>query len=211
MTPVGQRAIPATSGYIPAQFFWTGFYLGAGVGGGWGTATLIDPIAAGTASPSLQGLLVTGIGGINFQISSAVIGVEGDFTGSWAKGSAADSAGNTLMNSVFWTATFTGRVGWAIDRLLIYGKGGVAFDYDHNTATMPGGSSDLATIGHVGWTVGGGVEYAVTEHWTGRIEYDYLTFANKSLFYQGNTLPQPVGGGVSLNLGEIKGIMAYKF
>jgi len=35
MTPVPQRA--ATSGYIPAQFFWTGFYIGAGIGGGWGT------------------------------------------------------------------------------------------------------------------------------------------------------------------------------
>ncbi len=211
LTPIGQRAIPATSGYIPAQFFWTGFYMGAGIGGGFGTATLVDPLATASASPSLQGFLVTGIAGINFQMSSVVLGVEGDFTGSWAKGSAPDTAGDTLMTSVFWTATATGRVGWAIDRLLIYGKGGAAFDYDRNTVTTTSGTSALATINHVGWTVGGGLEYAVTEHWTGRIEYDYLTFAAKGLFFQGNTTPPPAGGSVSVKLNELKGIMAYKF
>ena len=40
MTPV--RPIPATSGYIPAQFFWTGFYVGVGIGGGRGSATFAE-------------------------------------------------------------------------------------------------------------------------------------------------------------------------
>src|ERR1700688_5057141 len=76
MTPIAQR--PATSGYIPAQFFWTGFYIGAGIGGDWGTASFTDPLPGpfASASPSLKGFLVTGISGINFQISSVVVGVE---------------------------------------------------------------------------------------------------------------------------------------
>jgi outer membrane immunogenic protein len=223
MTPIGQPAIPAPAGYIPAQFLWTGFYMGAGIGGGFGTSTFFDPFpaAAGViASPSLRGFLVSGIAGINYQISSVVIGVEGDFTGSWAKGSVVDSAGNTLLTSVFWTSTFAGRLGLAFDRLLIYGRGGAAFDYDRDTATLPGTASAVGSLYRTaGWTVGGGVEYAVTEHWTGRIEYDYLRFPAKALGFQGNALP-PVGffgvpgtatGAVGLSIGEIKGIMAYKF
>jgi outer membrane immunogenic protein len=204
---------PVTSSYIPAQFFWTGFYIGAGVGGGWGTATFADPFSGASASPSLTGLLVTGISGINYQISSVVVGVEADFTGSWAKGTVTDVTPNNLQTSVFWTSSITGRMGMAFDRLLVYGKGGVAFDYDRDTVTIPNGTTAIGSLYHVGWTVGGGVEYAVTEHWTGRIEYDYLRFASKGLSFQGTATPgiTTVGGTVGLNIGEIKGIMAYKF
>jgi len=217
MTPISQRAIPATSGYIPAQFYWTGFYLGAGVGYGWGSSTFVDPLsvpAGATASPGLKGFLVSGVSGINYQISSFVVGVEGDFTGSWAKGSAIDSAGDSLQTQVFWTASITGRVGVAFDRLLIYGKGGVGFDYDRDIVAVPAGGSDIGTTYHIGWTAGGGVEYAVTEHWTGRIEYDYFAFSMRNVILQGNAIPivpGGVGGSVGVKLNELKLIMAYKF
>ncbi len=205
---------PATSSYIPAQFFWTGFYIGAGIGGGWGTATFADPFSGVTASPSLTGLLVSGISGINYQISSVVVGVEGDFTGTWVKGTAIDAAANNLQTSVFWTSSITGRVGMAFDRLLIYGKGGVGFDYDRDTVTIPNGTTTIGSVYRVGWTIGGGVEYAVTEHWTGRIEYDYFRFPAKSFTFAGTANPAiapNISGTVGLNIGEIKGIMAYKF
>jgi outer membrane immunogenic protein len=209
MTPVAPR--PATSSYIPAQFFWTGFYIGAGVGGGWGTATITDPFFAATASPSLTGFVVSGISGINYQISSVVVGAEADFTGTWVKGNVTDAAPNNLQTSVFWTSTITGRMGMAFDRLLVYGKGGAAFDYNRDTVTMPNATTAIGSLYHVGWTIGGGVEYAVTDHWTGRIEYDYLRFATKGLSYQGTTTPGTASGTEGLNIGEIKGIMAYKF
>jgi outer membrane immunogenic protein len=212
MTPVAPR--PATSGYIPAQFFWTGFYIGAGIGGGWGTSSFTDPLAAATASPSLTGFLVSGISGINYQISSVVVGVEGDFTGTWVKGTATDAAANNLQTSVFWTSSITGRMGMAFDRLLIYGKGGVGFDYDRDTVTIPNGATTIGSTYRVGWTIGGGVEYAVTDHWTGRIEYDYFRFPAKSFTFSGTANPAiapNVSGIVGLNVGEIKGIMAYKF
>jgi outer membrane immunogenic protein len=107
MTPVVQR--PATSGYIPAQFFWTGFYLGAGIGGGWGHSTFVDPFGS-IASPSLKGFLLGGVAGINYQINSIVVGVEGDFVGSLAKGTTIDPLGNALQTQVLWTATITGRL-----------------------------------------------------------------------------------------------------
>jgi outer membrane immunogenic protein len=214
MTPVAPRAVPPP-GYIPAQFLWTGFYMGAGIGDGWGTATFIDPLAPGaTGSPSINGFLYTGVMGINYQFSSVVVGVEGDFTGSFANGSAVDTAGNTLQTRVFWTASVTGRLGWAIDRLLIYGKGGVAFDNDRDIAALPSTASVTGTVNHVGWTVGGGAEYAITEHWTARIEYDYFAFSSKAFSFAGPAAVPPgitPGGTVGINFNEIKGIVAYKF
>jgi outer membrane immunogenic protein len=212
MSPVPQRQAPST--YIPAQFFWTGFYMGAGIGYGWGTAPFVDPLFTGTATPSINGFLVTGVAGINYQFSSVVVGVEGDFTGAFVKGTAVDAPLDSLQTKVFWTASIAGRLGWAIDRLLIYGKGGVAFDYDRDTAALPNAASVLGTTNHVGWTVGGGAEYAITEHWTARLEYDYFKFASKAFVFSGPAAVPAFatpGGAVAINLNEIKGIMAYKF
>jgi outer membrane immunogenic protein len=216
MQPIGQRPIPATSGYIPAQFFWTGFYIGAGIGGSWDSATFVDPLnGANTASPAPKGFLFSGISGINYQFGSVVVGAEADFTGTWAKGSAVDAVNDTLSTQVFWTASITGRVGMAFDRLLIYGKGGAAFDYDRDIVMVTNGNTAGGSLYRVGWTVGGGVEYAVTDHWTGRIEYDYLRFPAKALSFQGNaTTPPNVGfasSTIGLNISQIKLIMAYKF
>jgi outer membrane immunogenic protein len=216
MTPVGQRPISATSGYIPAQFLWTGFYLGAGIGGGWGTATFTDPFSGVAASPSLQGFLVGGVTGVNYQIGSVVLGVEGDFTGSWANGSVVDTAGNNLKAQVFWTGSLTGRLGWAFDRLLVFVKGGAAFDYDRDTALLPNGILTTGSTNRASWTIGGGVEYAVTEHWIARLEYDYFTFPAKGFqFSGGGNIPGVptinATGLVALNLSEFKAIMAYKF
>jgi outer membrane immunogenic protein len=210
MTPAVQRPAPPST-YIPAQFWWTGFYFGAGIGGGWGTAPFIDPLSGAAATPSFNGVLVSGVMGINYQFSSVVVGVEGDFTGAFVNGSVVDTANNTLQAKVFWTASITGRAGWAIDRLLIYGKGGVGFDYDRDTSTIPTGASVLGTTNHVGWTVGGGAEYAFTEHWTARIEYDYFKFAAKTFVFSGPAAVGTPGGAVGINLNEIKGILAYKF
>jgi outer membrane immunogenic protein len=205
----------AVSSYIPAQFFWTGFYMGAGIGGSWTSATFVDPLAPTTGSPSATGFLVSGISGINYQFSSVVLGVEADFTGTWAKGSVTDAFNDNLATSVFWTASITGRLGMAFDRLLVYGKGGAAFDYDRDTVTLQNGTTAIGSLYRVGWTVGGGVEYAVTDHWTGRIEYDYFRFPAKALSFQGTaTTPPNVGAAsstIGLNISEIKLIMAYKF
>jgi outer membrane immunogenic protein len=206
MTPVVQRT--ATSGYIPAQFFWTGFYLGAGVGGGWGHSTFVDPFGS-IASPSLKGFLLGGVAGINYQISSIVVGVEGDFVGSLAKGTTIDPIGNALQTQVFWTASFTGRLGWAFDRLLIYGKGGAAFEYDRDSVTQNTGVAVVGSTTRAGWTVGAGVEYAFTEHWTTRLEYDYLRFPSKGSVFSGPALN--VAGSVGISLNELKLIIANKF
>jgi len=211
LTPAPLLKAPS---YIPAQFMWTGFYVGASVGWGFGSSSFNDPyplalVAAG--SPRLSGLLLGGVTGINYQIGSVVIGFEGDFTGSWAKGSVTDAAGNFLTTEVMWTSTVAARFGWAFDRLLIYGKGGGAFDQDRNTAALPNGANDMGSTYRAGWDLGAGAEYAVTDHLIVRLAYDYMKFPSKDITFQGNALGTPVNSSVGVTLNQIKGIIEYKF
>jgi outer membrane immunogenic protein len=212
MTPV-PRPLPA---YIPAQFFWTGFYMGTGIGAAWSNSQFTDPFAGLKGSPSPRGFLVSGIAGINYQIGAVVFGAEGDFTGAWVKsGSVVDAVNNSLSISIFWTSTITARLGVAFDRLLIYSKGGAAFDYDRDTVTLPNNTAANGSTYRAGWTLGGGLEYALTDHWTGRLEYDYLRFPVRALSFQGNGTTPPntafVSSTIGLNINEVKAIAAYKF
>jgi outer membrane immunogenic protein len=209
---------PVGSAYIPAQYLWSGYYVGFSVGWGWGNSTNDDPFTGtGGGSPRLSGFLIGGVTGVNYQIGSLVVGGEGDFTGSWAKGNIVDAAGSFLRTDVTWTSTVAARLGWAFDRVLVYGKGGGAFDHDTNTASLPDGTSDIGSTYRAGWTVGAGAEYAFTDHVIFRLAYDYLKFSTTNITYQSGglltTLRQggPVNGNVGLSLSEFRGMVEYKF
>src|SRR5262249_58588371 len=66
-----------------------------------------------------------------------------------------------------WLGTVRGRVGCAFDRCMPYVTGGVVFGgVDASQAPFPGGSST-----QVGWAVGGGLEFAVINNITAKVEY----------------------------------------
>lgn len=74
--------------------------------------------------------------------------------------------------------TLTGRVGYAWDRSLAYVKGGGAwtdttYSVFGNTDALALGSGST-TLTTSGWTIGAGVEYAITDHWTTFAEYDHI-------------------------------------
>ena len=80
-----------------------------------------------------------------------------------------------------------GRVGYALDRVLLYATGGVAFagvntNLTTNSLLGLGGSFDSASNTRVGWTVGGGLEYAVTNNWSIRAEYRYSNFGQATVY-----------------------------
>ena len=80
------------------------------------------------------------------------------------------------------------RAGYALDRLLIYVAGGAAFGRFSTTSFIGGidflsGRTSYFASGNrsttrVGWTLGGGVEYAVNDHWSARVEYRYSDFGH---------------------------------
>jgi outer membrane immunogenic protein len=84
-----------------------------------------------------------------------------------------------------------GRVGYAINNVLLYGTGGWAWSHSmtNNTIECTGGgcpittlvsgfvlSSAPATANPSGWAAGGGIEWDFVPNWTVRVEYLHLQF-----------------------------------
>lgn len=164
--------------YAPAPVFtWSGLYVGINGGYGWGTADVSDVF--GSDSLKVTGALVGGTLGYNLQTSVWVWGFEGDLDYSWIKGDdstgiCASGVGCEARNH--WLATGRGRLGYAFDRWMPYITGGAAFG-DIKLTTPPGGSQ---TKSNLGWTLGGGVEYAFLGAWSVKAEYLYVDLGSVS-------------------------------
>ncbi len=184
-----------------APFSWTGYYVGAQVGGLANLAEITDPLG-----PSLFGNpnLATGaFGGVQAGYSTQsgvlVYGVEADIVFPQIEGTSTCSAlSGTFINSsckvgIDAFGTLTARLGLALGpdgRSLLYGKGGIAWatgsldlvtnDSEHGHMDNPyvQRSDDLSPWG---WTLGAGAEYALPGNWSVKAEYDYANFANQSV------------------------------
>jgi outer membrane immunogenic protein len=152
----------------PAQvtqaYNWTGFYIGANGGGGWGHSYW-DANATGM---NLSGAQVGGTAGYNWQSGNAVFGLEGDLDWSNLKGSATTTLCPFGCNtSDTWLSTVRGRAGYAFGGVLPYVTGGLAVG--DIRAGFPGFATASAT--NAGWTVGGGIEVALPGNWSAKAEY----------------------------------------
>ncbi len=191
---------------VPPQS-WTGFYIGGDLGGGWshtsGSWTGLPSAAAFGVNPtggSLNGSsLLGGVhAGFDYQFAPTwVFGVEGDWTWTHTGGSNSQSwtmfgtatpvgggAATTMDATVDWLASFRGRLGYLVTpNVLAYATGGIAWGSVHYSAT----ASDPAT-GYLastafsntsdGFVVGGGLEWALTHHWSVRAEYLFYHLGN---------------------------------
>jgi outer membrane immunogenic protein len=183
------------------RFSWTGCYVGGHVGGGFAKKDIIDPVqlvqdsflGAGstvgvtTVNPSPSGVVIGGQIGCDYEFpSSFVIGVEGAASGSTMRGSKIiglplGNPGDTALvkaNTDF-LASLTGRVGYAFDNVLVYARGGAALAGDkfEVSGAFTGLPFDFRGLDdRFGWVVGGGVDWAVTPHWSVNLEYDYYDF-----------------------------------
>lgn len=184
---------------------WTGFYLGTYVGSGlvdsqWGPGT--GPLASEDrfqAFPyygSAAGAVIGGQAGYNYQIGSYVLGIEGDLGTGFLYGTArCGKTWKSICNTdTDLLATLAGRIGYAFDNVLVYGKAGAAFI--NNSYTVSGIDYTGQYTGsqfRAGWTVGGGVEVALTPQMSAKAEYAYLDFGNADLALQNgariNVLP----------------------
>jgi outer membrane immunogenic protein len=162
-------------------FTWTGCYFGGNAGGlfakkDWSTAG-----GAVESSFDISSWLAGAQVGCNYQMGAVVFGVQGDYDWSNASGSATDGffIATTDQVTVKSLASVTGRIGYAWDRFMFYGKGGGAWVNDNYTVSAPGFAA-TASETRTGWTVGAGGEYAFTDWLTGFVEYDYYDFGTKS-------------------------------
>jgi outer membrane immunogenic protein len=159
------QPIPKAPPMYPAIYNWTGFYLGINGGGGFGHSTWDS-----TGGFDVSGGVVGGTIGYNWQTGPWVFGLEGDIDWSNISGSTnvLCPLGCTTRND--WLGTARGRVGYAFDRIMPYLTGGLAFgNIKAATPFLPGKDETNA-----GWTIGGGLEVALTGNWSAKAEYLYV-------------------------------------
>lgn len=194
-----KQVAPAPTG---CDYSWTGFYVGVNGGGSWGDADLHTRVEGGFGTPNqilvsdLDTLNLSPDGGTgggqlgyNYQIGHLVLGAEVDFQYFGLDESRTTDAvfvggGDfTLRNSLEtnWLLTARPRIGFAFCRLLVYGTGGLAVtdpDYESSLADPVFGTSqhNENSDTRVGWTVGGGLEYAFARKWSLKVEYLYSDF-----------------------------------
>lgn len=189
-------------------FTWTGVYLGGNLGYGWGKGdTRFDPLPSATQFLNLapttlelkpNGWTAGGQGGYNWQSGNFVGGFESDFA--WAKFDETKTQtpitqnNGTTFNGTLtasqetkWFGTLRGRAGGAWDRVFLYGTGGFAYgrvEYSANSDFRPQGTIQYPAAfekNKTGWTIGGGGEVAINNHWSWRAQYLYIDFGNETI------------------------------
>ena len=215
--------LPMKAPPVAVPYTWTGCHVGGHIGGAWDRTNYSDPGSVnppfglvqnfappGSAfSANSEGAFLGGVqAGCDYQFANHwVIGFGGDI--SWTDL-------NSVVNDPFFAgkngnpvkfssrtddiATITGRVGYAWDKVLFYGKGGAAYAHDKYTTTnstginnafvaCDGGTGGVGFVGcntagtadRWGWTAGVGIEWAFATNWSAMIEYDHYGFDTKTI------------------------------
>lgn len=184
--------VPLKAPAVPASFTWTGCYAGLQAGGGFGQKNLTDTagIISGftTANLDIAGYMLGGQIGCDYQFASNwVVGIEGAVSGGNIGASTTvvvtgDNA--TFKETTDLLASVTGRLGYAWDRWMLYGKGGVGFVNDRYNATDVLQAYDFqGSESRLGWTAGVGIEWALWDDWSVKVEYDYYGFGTRSVTF----------------------------
>lgn len=172
---------PAPTTY--AQFDWTGVYAGIHAGYAWGQSEA-SPIDDGLPAQDADGFLLGGQLGYNMQYGDWVFGAEADLSWTGIENDVTATSCNNPPNpaceyvEIDWMSTIRGRVGYAMDRTLFYGTGGLALagvsaiDYDAGPQS--------ASNTHVGYAVGAGIEHAFTDMMSVKAEYLYVDLGSKT-------------------------------
>ena len=192
---------------VAPSYDWTGFYVGANAGVSWNNSNIdnrfdIDGDGVNDIANKIDGSQAAftggGILGYNYQIDQIVLGVEADINylgfsdDNKRSADITPPAGAELAlgidsytaKSSFeadWFGTIRGRLGYAIDNVLIYGTGGAAYGHMSADGKVKGYSGDVEVASwkgstdstNWGWTLGGGMEYGI-DNWSLGLEYLYV-------------------------------------
>ena len=180
------RRAPVAYAPVAAPIFtWAGLYVGADVGYAWGKdsgkAYNAGGVFQGRDKVSSKGLLGGLYAGYNWQSGALVYGLEADIEAANVRNSITAFSGDYVNARIGTQGSVRGRIGYAIDRTLLYVTGGVAAA-SIKTSYQLAGAAGLDSISKTrfGWTLGAGAEYAITNNIIARAEYRYTDFGKKS-------------------------------
>ncbi len=216
---------------------WTGFYVGGQAGYAYGdnhgayNLSTPDLFGSGALTHDAQGVIFGAHLGYNYQFfDHLLVGLEGSVDGTTLIEretiGLSDANGDQGVLSSFVQSDIQGavraRAGLAVDRLLAFAAGGLAIGHFGTQSDLASANNALATYDgfatrglqwttRVGWTVGGGVEWAVNNNWSIRGEYRYSDFGNLA---DAPTVALPAtlyGGGRHLDQNQVQFGFSYKF
>ena len=185
----------------PLAYNWTGFYLGINGGWGWGTTTGDVLPDFFTGNYDIDGGVFGGQVGFNYQFAGSpfVIGIEADWDWADINGSKPDRTPPDFSSvKVHDIGTVRGRVGYAFDRVLVYGTGGWA--WSNRVSTFCSGcnpTDDHHSLN--GYALGGGFEYGFTPNLSLKAEYLFAHLDPVDFFHNaGCTVNCSLGANVNM-------------
>ena len=163
---------------VSPPYNWGGFYVGAHAGYLWSSTQVLDTGVVVESNAHTNGFVGGVLAGYNYQIGEFVVGLEGDFGWSNARGTgtAVATPNQYEINS---TGHVRGRLGYAPGQgpWLFYAAGGLAFA---RFTFTDGETSEKTSSTYTGGSFGGGIEYGFTNMIIGRAEFLYDIYGNSS-------------------------------
>ncbi len=214
--PPPEAKAPVTYIPPPQQYNWAGVYFGLNGGYDFGDSQWNPPGLASSGNFNVSGGLVGSTLGANFQSGALVFGVEADLDWTDIKGNVSSAtcpgggASCTFQTENDWLGTVRGRVGYAFDRVLVYGTAGGAFgNIKPQLTTAPLVGSTNST--EFGWAAGAGVEVALLANFTARIEYLFVDLSNGSFSCTASQCGTAASIPVSFDASLVRAGLDYKF
>jgi opacity protein-like surface antigen len=189
---------------------WNGPYVGVSAGSTWGNTHWA--YQGSTVDPDYAGYLLGGQAGYNFQTGKFVWGIEGDAGLSDARGEKACPAQPVLLtceDDLGIMGSLTGRFGYTWGRALFYAKGGWEFGQvtaatalNFGAPPAPAGmNAAQSTNWENGWTIGAGMEYALTDRWSAKAEYMHYEFPRYAFTVAQNSTASVSAAGDIVRIG----------
>jgi len=161
--PAPYYTTPAPAGL----YNWAGAYAGGNLGYNWGKVT-----SSGSEPSGIGGGVQ---GGYNWQRGALVFGAEADL-----QLSSAESTFAPYKFSNPWFGSVRGRIGYAMNNVLFFGTGGLAFG---SLTGSRAGLDETKTL--PGWALGLGMEVGITPNWSAKVEYLYMDLGSRNFFATG--------------------------
>jgi outer membrane immunogenic protein len=222
---------PSPATYVPIAppypYNWSGFYIGGNLGASWnspGSAT--DTLGSTFGTTTNTSFLGGGQVGVNYELwSFFVIGAEVMFdwlpntqntvnvTNTTITPGTTNTTAVTLNNR--WVTMATGKLAYAWDRVLLYGKGGGAWVGTSSPGltvnNVPASFTSTSNNSNFGATVGLGVEWAFAGNWSARAEWDAILLQNQRFTVSGSAFGTDTITANNRSINMFTAALNYKF